>query len=159
MESYRYLTEDRRSFDLTGMIDDLQKRCEPGDAILLHGCCHTPTGEAPTPEQWMEIAQVLAAKNLLPIVDLAYQGFGRGLQEDLFGLHEILKLNEEAIVCSSCSKNFSLYSERVGGISLVAADARAAAAAMSQLKTIVRCSYSNPPRHGATIVSTILDDP
>ena len=159
METYRYLTEDRRSFDLSGMVDDLQKRCEPGDAILLHGCCHNPTGMDPTPEEWTEIARVLAAKRLLPIVDLAYQGFGRGLQEDLFGLHAILKENPEAIVCSSYSKNFSLYSERVGGISLVAADAGAATAAMSQLKTIVRCNYSNPPRHGATIVSTILDDP
>ena len=159
METYRYLTEDRRSFDLSGMVDDLQKRCEPGDAILLHGCCHNPTGMDPTPQEWTEIARVLAAKRLLPIVDLAYQGFGRGLQEDLFGLHAILKENPEAIVCSSYSKNFSLYSERVGGISLVAADAGAATAAMSQLKTIVRCNYSNPPRHGATIVSTILDDP
>ena len=159
METYRYLTEDRRSFDLSGMIDDLQEKCEPGDAILLHGCCHNPTGMDPTPEEWTEIARVLAAKHLLPIVDLAYQGFGRGLQEDLFGLHAILERNPEAIVCSSYSKNFSLYSERVGAISLVAADERAANAAMSQLKTIVRCNYSNPPRHGATIVSTILDDP
>lgn len=158
-ETYRYLGSDRTSLDFDGMIDDLQKKAAPGDAVLLHGCCHNPTGIDPTPEQWAELARVLAAGNLLPVIDLAYQGFGRGLQEDVAGLNEILAVNEEAIVCSSFSKNFGLYGERVGGMSLVAADGAAAAASMSQLKRIVRCNYSNPPRHGALIVSAVLDDP
>ena len=159
METYHYLAEDRTSLDFEKMIDDLQSKTAPGDAVLLHGCCHNPTGIDPTHEQWMEIARVLAAQQLLPVVDLAYQGFGAGLQEDVAGLHEILSLNEEAIVCSSFSKNFGLYGERVGGMSLIAADAAAAAASMSQLKRLVRCNYSNPPRHGASIVSTVLGDP
>ena len=158
MESYRYLSADRTSFDIEGMIDDLQSKAKPGEAVLLHACCHNPTGIDPTPEQWTEIAKVLASKNLLPVIDFAYQGFGKGLQEDTASIHAVLKENEEAIVCNSFSKNFGLYSERVGGLTLVAADDSAAKAAMSQLKKVVRCNYSNPPRHGAAIVSTILGD-
>jgi|TARA_B110000495_G_scaffold161923_1_gene146697 aspartate aminotransferase len=158
MESYRYLAADRTSFDFEGMADDLQNNAKPGDAVLLHACCHNPTGVDPTPEQWADIAQILAAKRLLPVIDFAYQGFGKGLQEDASSIHAILKANAEAIICNSFSKNFGLYSERVGGLTLVAADASAATAAMSQLKKVVRCNYSNPPRHGAAIVSTILGD-
>ena len=159
METYRYLGSDRTSLDFEGMIDDLQNKTAPGDAVLLHGCCHNPTGIDPTSQQWGELARILAANHLLPVVDLAYQGFGMGLEEDLAGLNEILSVNEEAIVCSSFSKNFGLYSERVGGMSLIAADGASARASMSQLKKIVRCNYSNPPRHGASIVLTVLDDP
>ena len=159
MESYRYLAADRTSFDFEGMVDDLQNKTKPGDAVLLHACCHNPTGVDPTLEQWAGLAQVLAAKHLLPVIDFAYQGFGQGLQEDAASIHAILSVNEEAIICNSFSKNFGLYSERVGGLTLVAADASAAAAGLSQLKKVVRCNYSNPPRHGAAIVSTILGDP
>ena len=159
MESYRYLAADRTSFDFEGMVDDLHNKTKPGDAVLLHACCHNPTGVDPTLEQWAGLAQVLAAKHLLPVIDFAYQGFGQGLQEDAASIHAILKVNEEAIICNSFSKNFGLYSERVGGLTLVAADASAATAGLSQLKKVVRCNYSNPPRHGAAIVSTILGDP
>ena len=158
MESYRYLSADRTSLDIDGMLDDLKEKAKPGEAVLLHACCHNPTGIDPTSEQWTEIAKVLADKHLLPVIDFAYQGFGKGLQEDTSSIHAVLKENDEAIICNSFSKNFGLYSERVGGLTLVAANDSAAKAAMSQLKKIVRCNFSNPPRHGAAIVSAILSD-
>lgn len=158
MESYRYLSADKTGFDLDGMLDDLQTKSKPGDAILLHACCHNPTGVDPTSEQWEQIAATIGAKNLLPVIDFAYQGFGNGLQEDAAGVRAILQQCPEVIVCNSFSKNFGLYSERVGGMSLLATDAASAKAAQSQLKRIVRSNYSNPPRHGASIVATILED-
>lgn len=158
MESYRYLAADKTSFDFVGMLEDLTTKTSAGDAVLLHACCHNPTGVDPTADQWRQIAAALAEKRLIPVIDFAYQGFGDGLGEDTVGIREVLSVCEEAIICNSFSKNFGLYSERVGAISLVAADAAAATASQSQLKSIVRCNYSNPPRHGAAIVSTILDD-
>jgi aspartate/tyrosine/aromatic aminotransferase len=157
-EAYRYLAADRTSLDFDGMLADLKTKTSRGDAVLLHACCHNPTGIDPTAEQWREIAAVLGERGLLPLIDFAYQGFGAGLQEDTVGVRAILECCDEAIVCSSFSKNFGLYSERVGGLSLVAADAAAATAALSQLKRVVRSNYSNPPRHGGAIVATILAD-
>lgn len=157
-ETYRYLGDDRTSLDLDGMLTALRENAKPGDAILLHGCCHNPTGIDPTAEQWKQIASVVAEKSLLPLIDFAYQGFGDGLEHDAFGLRTILDSVDEAIVCTSFSKNFGLYSERVGAVSLVAADANQCDAALSQLKRIVRTNYSNPPRHGGAIVATILAD-
>ncbi len=157
-ESYRYLAGDKKSFDFSGMMDDLVEKSRPGDAILLHACCHNPTGVDPTAEQWTQIADLLAEKKLLPIIDFAYQGFGHGLSEDAASVRAILNTCDEAIVCSSFSKNFGLYSERVGAVSVVSADDATALAVQSQLKALVRSNYSNPPRHGAAIVATILDD-
>lgn len=158
METYRYLGADRTSFDFEGMIEDLKSKTSAGDAVLLHACCHNPTGVDPTSEQWDQIAAVIGEQRLLPVIDFAYQGFGNGLTEDAVGLHKVLAAVDEALVCNSFSKNFGLYSERVGGLSLVAADGSAAAAAQSQIKALVRSNYSNPPRHGGAIVSTILSD-
>ncbi len=157
-ETYRYLNADRTSLDFESMIEDLRQKTSAGDTVLLHACCHNPTGIDPTAEQWKEIAAVLAEKQLLPLIDFAYQGFGDGLDEDATGLRTILATVDEAIICNSFSKNFGLYSERVGAVSVVAADADAANASLSQLKTVVRSNYSNPPRHGAAIVATVLDD-
>lgn len=158
MESYRYLGADKKSFDFAGMLEDLQQKTKPGDAVLLHACCHNPTGVDPTAEQWEQIAAVLAERNLLPMIDFAYQGFGQGLDEDAVGVRAVSQQCSELIVCNSFSKNFGLYSERVGGMSLVAADGAAVKAAQSQLKRLVRSNYSNPPRHGASVVTTILQD-
>lgn len=158
-ESYRHLAADRTTLDFDGMVDDLQSKTKPGDTVLLHACCHNPTGVDPTLEQWVQLAGILREKQLLPLIDFAYQGFGHGLQEDAAGLHAILNENDEAIVCSSFSKNFGLYSERVGAVSLVAADAAQSIAAKSQLKKVVRSNYSNPPRHGGAVVAAVLDDP
>ncbi|MEO1524721.1 MAG: amino acid aminotransferase [Planctomycetota bacterium] len=156
-ETYRYLNGDRTSFDLEGMLAGLGD-AKAGDAILLHGCCHNPTGIDPTAEDWKAIAKAVRERGLLPLIDFAYQGFGDGLEEDATGLRTILGEVEEAIVCTSFSKNFGLYSERVGAVSLVAANAEQRDAALSQLKRIVRTIYSNPPRHGGSIVATILGD-
>lgn len=159
VETYSYLSSDRRSLDIDALLSDLNDKTRPGDTVLLHACCHNPTGVDPGGEQWQEIAQTLAQRGLIPLLDFAYQGFGDGLVEDCIGLHTVLEHCEEAIVCSSFSKNFGLYSERVGAVAVVAATDGAARAALSQLKTTVRCNYSNPPRHGAAIVATVLADP
>jgi len=158
IEPYRYLSADKTSLDFEAMMDDLENKASAGDAVLLHACCHNPTGVDPTVEQWRRLAALISEKRLLPLIDFAYQGFAAGLEEDAAGLRCLLESNLEAIVCSSFSKNFGLYSERTGAISLVAGDAAEATAAQSQLKTIVRSNYSNPPRHGGAIVSTVLDD-
>lgn len=157
-ESYRYLGSDRRTLGFDELIEDLRSKTTRGDAVLLHACCHNPTGVDPTPAQWLQIAETLAERQLLPLVDFAYQGFGDGLDEDAVGLHAILGCVPETIVCTSFSKNFGLYSERVGAACLVGGSASAAAASLSQMKRLVRANYSNPPRHGAAIVSTILAD-
>lgn len=157
-DTYRYLGDDRTSLDLDGMLGALRENARPGDAILLHGCCHNPTGVDPTPDDWKQIAAVIGEKNLLPLIDFAYQGFGDGIEQDAHGLRTILNSVDEAIVCTSFSKNFGLYSERVGAVSLVASNADECNAARSQLKRVVRTNYSNPPRHGGAIVATILAD-
>jgi aspartate/tyrosine/aromatic aminotransferase len=159
IESYRYLSEDRTSLDFAGMLEDLRTGAKPGDAILLHACCHNPTGVDPSIDQWREIASVIAEKGMLPVLDFAYQGFGNGLEEDKQGIQAVVDACDEAIVCSSFSKNFGLYSERVGALSLLAADESEAKASQSQLKKLVRSNYSNPPQHGAAIVATVLNDP
>lgn len=157
-QSYRYLDSSRTGLDFAAMIDDLSSQTSPGDVVLLHACCHNPTGVDPTLQQWHEIAQVISDKRLLPLIDFAYQGFGQGIDEDARGLQAVLKKCPELLVASSFSKNFGLYSERVGAAVLVAGDASAATAGMSQLKRVVRSNYSNPPRHGAAVVATVLGD-
>jgi aspartate aminotransferase len=158
IEPYRYLAADKTSLDFEGMMDDLGNKASAGDVVLLHACCHNPTGVDPAADQWRQLAALICEKGLLPLIDFAYQGFAEGLDEDAAGLRTILESNAEAIVCSSFSKNFGLYSERTGAISLVAGNAKQATAAQSQLKKVVRSNYSNPPRHGGAIVSTVLDD-
>ncbi|MEY4565176.1 MAG: Aspartate aminotransferase [Planctomycetota bacterium] len=153
-----YLSADKVSLDLSGMLDTLKKDGRRGDVICLHACCHNPTGIDPDAVAWKQIAEVTSSIGMLPLVDFAYQGFGDGLAEDATGVKSLLEKHEELLVCSSLSKNFGLYSERVGAMTLVASTPQAAATAMSQLKLVVRCNYSNPPRHGASIVATILGD-
>jgi len=158
-EVYRYLDASRTGLDFNAMIDDLSDKTRPGDVVLLHACCHNPTGVDPTAEQWETIAKLMAEKKLLPLVDFAYQGFGLGIEEDAAGLRMVLKHCDELLVANSFSKNFGLYSERVGAAVIVARDAKTATAGLSQLKRVVRSNYSNPPRHGAAVVATVLDDP
>ncbi len=157
-ENYRYLTADKTRFDFAAMCEDLRTKTTPGDAVLLHACCHNPTGIDPTPDQWKGIAEVFAERRLMPVIDFAYQGFGEGIDEDTVGVRAMLAAVDEAFVCTSFSKNFGLYSERVGAMIVVAATPTEASAAHSQLKRLVRCNYSNPPRHGGAIVATILAD-
>jgi len=124
----------------------------------LHASCHNPSGIDPTTEQWDHIVTFVRERGLLPIVDCAYQGFGRGLDEDVVGLRKLAE-SGETLIASSCSKNFGLYGERVGGLTIVARTSEAAQATGSQAKACVRANYSNPPIHGAAVVAEILSDP
>lgn len=130
-----------------------------GDILLLHGCCHNPTGSDLTPEQWARVSEIIAERKILPLIDFAYQGFANGLREDASGMLKVLETSREALIASSFSKNFGLYNERVGALTLVAADETAAQSALSHLKQAIRANYSNPPAHGAAIVTTVLSDP
>ena len=157
VQSYRYLDDSKRALDFEAMQSDLNEATE-GDLVCLHACCHNPTGVDPSPEQWGVIAQLVRDKCLLPLVDAAYQGFGEGVEEDVVGLRTLSRTVDEILICSSYSKNFGLYAERIGALTLVAPDADSVRAALSQAKACIRANYSNPPRHGAAIVATVLED-
>lgn len=157
VEQYAYIDATGRALDFAAMLANLEQ-AQSGDVILLHACCHNPTGIDPTPAQWKQIADVVQSRKLLPLVDFAYQGFGDGLQEDAVGLRELARPGQELLICSSFSKNFGLYSERVGALTVVAPNADAAEKSLSQVRTAIRVNYSNPPQHGAAIVATILND-
>ena len=129
-----------------------------GDVLLLHGCCHNPTGADLSPQQWQAVASVCADRGILPLLDFAYQGFGDGLDEDATGVRIVADHCRELLVATSYSKNFGLYNERVGALTLVADSAEAAEAANSHMKICVRTNYSNPPAHGGQIVAEILGD-
>ena len=154
---YRYYDPSTKGLDFESMLADLQN-IPAGDVVLLHGCCHNPTGVDPSQEQWQQIGEVLRERRTLPLVDFAYQGFADGIEEDAAGLRSILASHDELLVCSSFSKNFGLYRERVGALVAVGRDAATATTVMSQLKKTVRTNYSNPPSHGASIVATVLND-
>lgn len=154
---YEYLDAAGTGLDFEAMLRGLNA-IPRGDVVLLHACCHNPTGVDPTAEQWQEIARVIDERGLLPLLDFAYHGFGRGLTEDAVGLMCLAKPGKELLVCSSFSKNFGLYGERVGALTIVAGSKDAAAAALSHAKVCVRVNYSNPPKHGAATVATVLAD-
>lgn len=156
-QRYAYFDADRNALDFDGMIESLQ-RVSAGDVVLLHGSCHNPTGVDPTAAQWARIAEVLADRKAVPLVDFAYQGFGDGLEEDAVGVRLLADRLDELMVCTSYSKNFSLYNERVGALTIVAPTSAAAGAVQSHVKAWIRANYSNPPAHGAAIVHTILND-
>jgi aspartate/tyrosine/aromatic aminotransferase len=130
-----------------------------GDVILLHGCCHNPTGIDPTPAEWQQIVAAVNKQGVLPFLDFAYQGFGDGLEQDAVAVREFARAGGEFIFCSSFSKNFGLYRERVGAVTVVCKSKENAAAVQSQINRVVRANYSNPPAHGAAVVETILKDP
>ena len=155
---YPYFDAKTNGLALAGLLAALEQ-APAGDVVLLHGCCHNPTGIDPTIEQWKAIADVVSRRKLLPLVDFAYQGFGAGLREDAAGLLELAKACPELLICSSFSKNFGLYNERVGALTVVASTATIASTVLSQVKTVIRANYSNPPAHGGAIVSTVLSDP
>jgi aspartate aminotransferase/aromatic-amino-acid transaminase len=155
--TYRYFDAKTNGLDAPGMLDALS-RVRAGDVVLLHACCHNPTGVDPSVDDWKRIGALLAEKGALPLVDFAYQGFGDGLEEDAAGLRILLAEVPEAIVCSSFSKNFGLYNERTGALTVKGTAADAVSAVLSQLKVAARTNYSNPPAHGGAIVTTILGD-
>ncbi len=155
--SYPYLNESATGLDFRAMLAGLQQ-IPQGDVVLLHACCHNPTGIDPSLDEWKQIAEVVHSRQLLPLVDFAYQGFGQGLTEDAAGLLELCSTGCEMLICSSFSKNFGLYGERVGALTLIADSEDAAQAALSHAKLCVRTNYSTPPRHGAAIVAAVLGD-
>jgi aspartate/tyrosine/aromatic aminotransferase len=155
VETYPYLDATANQLDFDAMMAKLET-LPAGDVVCLHASCHNPSGVDPTPEQWQAIANLLAQRDLLPLVDCAYQGFGTGLEEDVFGVRTLCTSCQEVLVCNSFSKNFGMYSERIGGLTIVAGQAEAAAAMGSQAKACVRANYSNPPKHGAAVVATVL---
>ncbi|WP_294965602.1 amino acid aminotransferase [uncultured Gilliamella sp.] len=158
VREYHYYNAQTHNLDFDAMMNDLSL-VSAGEAVLFHGCCHNPTGIDPTPEQWQLISDLALKKGWLPLFDLAYQGLGQGLEEDIFGLRLFANSQPELLIASSYSKNFGLYNERVGAFTLIAANTDIADRAFSQVKTIIRANYSNPPAHGAKIVSYILNSP
>ncbi|MCL1095966.1 amino acid aminotransferase [Shewanella kaireitica] len=156
-QSYGYYKAETHGLDFDAMLTDLQGAKE-GDLVLLHGCCHNPTGIDLNKQQWQQIGELCLSKSLVPLFDFAYQGFGAGVEEDAEGLRIVASIVPELIVANSFSKNFGLYNERIGAITVVAGNDAEAVNAFSQIKSTIRASYSNPPAHGALIVSTILED-
>ncbi|ANN26156.1 TPA: aspartate/tyrosine/aromatic aminotransferase [Vibrio vulnificus] len=154
---YAYYNPETKDKDFAAMLADLEK-ASAGDVVLLHGCCHNPTGIDPTEQEWEALAKLVADKGLLPLFDFAYQGFAKGVEEDAQGLRTFAKFNKEILVASSFSKNFGLYNERVGAFTLVAESQEIAETAFSQVKAIIRSIYSNPPAHGSAVVTHILND-
>ncbi|AUX92979.1 amino acid aminotransferase [Mixta gaviniae] len=152
---YHYYDAENHQLDFDAMLASL-RGAKAGDVVLFHGCCHNPTGIDPTSEQWAQLAELSKASGWLPLFDFAYQGFARGLEEDAEGLRIFAASHSELIAASSYSKNFGLYNERVGALTLVAADNGVADTAFSQVKYTIRANYSNPPAHGAAVVATIL---
>ena len=158
VKTYPYYDAAGKSLDFGAMTAAIAG-APAGDAILFHACCHNPSGMDPDAAQWRELAALTLEKGLLPLFDFAYQGFARGLDEDAAGLRAFCTGGREVLICSSFSKNFGLYNERVGAMTLVAATDAAAEAAFSHVEKAIRSNYSNPPFHGGAIVSTILNDP
>lgn len=153
---YRYFDEQSRSVDFAAMMDDLSE-VKPGDVVLLHGCCHNPTGVNLSLEQWGTLANLLEQKQAIPFIDIAYQGFGEGLEEDAKATRMMAARFEEMLIAASCSKNFGIYRERAG--ILIALGTPAQKALLHEnLSALNRQNYSFPPDHGARLVSTILED-
>ncbi|MFA3791132.1 amino acid aminotransferase [Aliiglaciecola sp. SL4] len=157
IESHQFYDADLKKVDFESVVNALLA-ANAGDVALLHACCHNPTGSDFTLEQWQEITAICNKKGLIPLVDMAYQGFGDGIEEDRQGIRHILQNVEEAIVTVSCSKNFGLYRERTGAIFVLTKDQSTAKLVQDNLCSFARHSYSMPPDHGAAIVATILGD-
>ncbi|HET6592357.1 MAG TPA: amino acid aminotransferase [Xanthomonadales bacterium] len=155
LESYPYFDRDHSSLRYDELLGALRER-GPGDVVLFHACCHNPCGVSPDPEQWQTISDLAAERGFLPMVDVAYQGFERGLEEDALAVRLFAEKCPEVIVASSCSKNFAVYRERVGAISVVCADERKAADVETVIHSLTRKNYSMPPAHGTGIIDIIL---
>ncbi len=158
VESYRYYDATTRGLDFVGMLADLNA-APAGTIVVLHACCHNPTGYDITPAQWDEVIAVVKAKALTPFLDMAYQGFGYGIAEDGAVIGKFVAAGLDFFVSTSFSKSFSLYGERVGALSVLCADKDEAARVLSQLKIVIRTNYSNPPTHGGAIVAGVLNNP
>lgn len=155
---YRYLDSRTGQVDISAVVEDLDA-APPGSVVLLHGCAHNPTGADPTREQWLQILDVVKRRKLLPFFDNAYQGFASGsLETDAWSVRAFVDAGLDMLVAQSYAKNMGMYGERVGALTVVASQKGAEDAVRSQLKAIIRAMYSSPPKHGALVVATILQD-
>jgi len=158
VESYPYYDPQTHGLDFAGMQRALSA-LPAGTIVVLHACCHNPTGVDLAGEQWRAVLDIVTSRGLIPFLDLAYQGFAEGLVADAYAARLFAEATSPVFLSSSFSKSFSLYGERVGALSVVTADADEAARVLSNVKRIVRTNYSNPPTHGGQIVATVLGDP
>ena len=155
--TYRYYDAATRSLNFDGMLADLQA-APAGTIVVLHACCHNPTGYDITPAQWDQVIAAVKARGLTPFLDMAYQGFADGIAEDGAVIGKFVAAGLTFFVSTSFSKSFSLYGERVGALSVLCASKDEAARVLSQLKIMIRTNYSNPPTHGGAVVATVLND-
>ncbi|MEO8857097.1 MAG: amino acid aminotransferase [Burkholderiaceae bacterium] len=158
VSTYPYYDATRRGIDFTAMMSALRDAA-PGTIVVLHACCHNPTGYDITAAQWDQVVMVCKERGLTPFLDMAYQGFGHGLREDGAAVQKFAAAGMSLLVSTSFSKSFSLYGERVGALSVLCADKAEADRVLSQLKIMARTNYSSPPTHGAAIVTAVLSDP
>jgi aromatic-amino-acid transaminase len=156
--AYPYYDAQTHGVEFAGMCAAL-RAAPAGTIVALHACCHNPTGVDLTTGQWREVAQICAAGNLVPMLDIAYQGFGEGVEADAAAVRLFGEAALPFFVASSFSKSFSLYGERVGALTIVTRDRDESARVLSQLKRVIRTNYSNPPTHGSSIVAAVLADP
>lgn len=155
VKTYPYYDHENKTLKFDEMMATLAN-IGSDDVVLFHACCHNPSGMDLTNEQWDKVIALTKQQGFTPLIDMAYQGFGDGVDEDAYGVRQMAAQVDDMILCTSCSKNFGLYRERIGACSLVAKDSQAANVAYSVLLYVVRCIYSMPPAHGAAIVETIL---
>ncbi len=157
MAEYRYFDDATRDVDFAGMMDDLAG-VKAGDVVLLHGCCHNPTGANLTRDQWQEVVALLEKTGAIPFIDIAYQGFGDGLDEDAAATRLVASRLPEVLIAASCSKNFGIYRERTGLLMAISPDAKMKPVTQGNLNFLNRQNYSFPPDHGARLVTMILND-
>jgi len=158
VNNYPYYDAATRGVNFAGMLGAL-KTMPAGSIVLLHACCHNPTGADLSDDQWTEVIQVITQRGLIPFLDMAYQGFGDGIDADGKVVRRFTEAGGPVFISNSFSKSFSLYGERVGALSIVAVSGEEAARVMSQLKRVIRTNYSNPPLHGGQVVATVLATP
>ena len=155
MQAYPYFDAARSRLRFDDMLESLSQR-EPGDTVLFHACCHNPCGVSPSPEQWVQVADICADRGVLPLVDIAYMGFERGIEDDTLIIRLLAERCPEMIVASSCSKNFAMYRERVGAVSILSQSAAKTGDMVSVLNSLSRKNYSMPPAHGPAVIDIIL---
>lgn len=157
LKPYPYYDTEKHVIRIDAMLETL-RQVPAGDLVLLHACCHNPSGLDPSEDEWRAIADVIVERELVPFIDMAYQGFSESINADAFAVRHMAGLVPEMIVTNSCSKNFGLYRDRVGTLSILSADATSRDTVYSQVNNVVRTIYSVPPDHGAVVVATILND-
>lgn len=157
-KTYTHYEKAQGAMRLDAMVDALEG-ADAGDVFLLHGCCHNPTGADLGPEEWRTLTEIVSRRGLIPFVDIAYQGLGRGLDEDAAGLRMLIDACDEVIVAQSCDKNFGVYRDRVGNLFIKGATARAANVALDHVMQMARALWSMPPDHSAAAARIVLDDP